>query len=133
MKVYRILIIIQLAFFIWSDLYWVGFLDGQNYLSVSQEEAVTSPNRDVPLGPGLGVGIALLANLLPIYGFVCINSLYMNIKDDNLATVSSGAADNSGAINQQKAMVKHPADYDQPPSYNAYHEGQSSHVAIPMH
>lgn len=61
------------------------------------------------------------------YCLVCINSLFLRIKEENLNTLPSGRASNNNAVfmNQQKpAMPNQQGGFDQPPPYPAEQTSQ---------
>lgn len=91
--------------------------------------------NSLPEGPSFPRVLAEALFLgVEMYLLVCINSLYLNIKEENCNTMASAMPSHDGTINQQQQqqlMMKPPAEYSQ--SYQAADEwGQSSHVGIPM-
>lgn len=77
------------------------------------------------------VVVSLLVGM-ELYFYVCLNSLFLRIKEENLNTLPSGCASNNNAVlmNQQKpAMTNLPGGFDQPPAYPIE---QSSQFAVSM-
>lgn len=70
--------------------------------------------------------LALFAGF-QFYFLVCLNSLFLRIKEENLNTLPSGRASNNNAvfINQQKpTMPNQQGGFDQPPPYPAEQTSQ---------
>lgn len=147
MEVYRIICIVKLAISIFlavtsllGIMFGSSYDEGQNLVELN-EVSLGGTHQTYELiqtGPRIsGIIAEIIFLLIEIYIFVCINSLFLNIKEENCRTFSSGMPNNDGTIyQQQQPMMKPSEEYAQPPPYNATFQteqyGQSSHSAIPM-